>query len=164
METEAKIRNFLSMMKKQEAGALRQDFDFEKLYWKVHYKVNNAPEYIMYIEYNDLYLYVQTDIELPRVAKKCFLPLYFYLLNLNEHLSMVKFGILKTTIITLMAEVPLEDIKYSVFERTIKMVANVLEQYRPEIYLISTDEKLAELIMPKLPSCDLALIKMLDTQ
>lgn len=162
MTTQDNINRFLALMENREANALRQFFDIEKTYWIVQYKAR-SPQCKMYLEYNDLYLYIQTDLAIPRIAKDCFLPLYFYLLNLNEYLSVVKFGLSEGTGVTLMAELPLDTLKYQIFESAIKTIANVFWLYRPEILLIATDNKLGGLIMPKMLSHDLAPIKILNT-
>jgi len=76
MTTQANISNYLSMMEKREVSVLRQAFNFEKTYWEVHYKAR-SPQCTMYLEYNDSYLYIQTDLALLALPRIVFFPYIF---------------------------------------------------------------------------------------
>ena len=140
------ISGFLSVIEAEDQKHWSSKYVQEKHYWKLTHS-GTSPACEIYIELNGAVLCLQIELGEFRVRPECQAALYFFLLRLNDDLSVVKFGLQEGGKITIMAESLASAVSLHVFEELLQALIAVYSQYRREIELLAGEPSLANFVM-----------------
>lgn len=144
MTTSVEIGAYLEVLEKYDSKNWTWNYFRAGSYWHVKYD-GVTPSCEINIGLSDSLLYMHVDLSgYLHLKAECQQAFYFFLLRLNDDLSVIKFGLGPDGKPALMAEVPAVLVGEQIFENLLQRMIAVFAQYRQELVLLAGESELAQ--------------------